>query len=37
MPKTYVTFGQDHSHHIYGKLFDKDCVAVIECLDAENG
>jgi len=28
--KTYVTFGQDHVHHISGKVFDKDCVAVIE-------
>lgn len=27
--KTYVTFGQDHIHKINGKVFDKDCVAVI--------
>ena len=27
--KTYVTFGLDHRHEINGKVFDKDCVAVI--------
>lgn len=27
--KTYVTFGQVHSHEINGKLFDKDCVAIV--------
>jgi len=27
--KTYVTFGQDHLHTINGKVFDKDCVGVI--------
>ena len=27
--KTYVTFGQDHSHVINGKELDKDTVAVI--------
>ena len=27
--KTYVTFGQDHIHRVNGKIFDKDCVAVI--------
>ena len=27
--KTYVTFGQDHAHSVGGRLFDKDCVAVI--------
>jgi hypothetical protein len=32
--KTYVTFGQDHRHEINGKVFDKDCVAVIEGADA---
>ncbi len=26
----YVTFGQDHYHNINGKIFDKDCIAVIE-------
>ena len=35
--KTYVTFGQDHIHSISGKTLDKDCVAVIECIDAEDG
>lgn len=28
--KIFVTFGQDHTHTIDGKLFDKDCVAVID-------
>jgi len=27
--KTYVTFGYDHVHDINGKIFDKDCVAVV--------
>lgn len=27
--KTFVTFGQVHRHEINGKVFDKDCVAVI--------
>jgi hypothetical protein len=35
--KTYVTFGQDHRHVIDGKIFDKDCVAVIESESAEAG
>lgn len=29
--KTYVTFGQNHKHNINGVIYDKDCVAVIEC------
>ena len=28
--KTYVTFGQVHTHSINGKTLDKDSVAVIE-------
>ena len=35
--KTYVTFGQDHQHEIDGKIFDKDCVAVIESEDPVTG
>lgn len=27
--KTYVTFGQEHTHSVNGKTFDKDCIAVI--------
>jgi predicted RNA-binding Zn-ribbon protein involved in translation (DUF1610 family) len=27
--KTFVTFGQEHIHRIDGKIFDKDCVAVV--------
>lgn len=30
MVKTYITFGQIHKHEINGKIFDKDCIAVIE-------
>ena len=26
----YVTFGQVHRHVVNGKVFDKDCVAVIK-------
>lgn len=25
----YVTFGQTHIHKVKGRIFDKDCVAVI--------
>jgi len=35
--KTYVTFGQIHTHSVNGKTLDKDCVAVIECKNAEDG
>lgn len=35
--KTYVTFGQTHVHNVNGKTFDKDCVAVIECKDEQEG
>lgn len=28
--KTFITFGQDHTHSINGKTLDKDTVAVIE-------
>jgi hypothetical protein len=34
---TYVTFGQDHTHHIAGKTFDKDCVAMLDSETAEEG
>lgn len=27
--RTFVTFGQDHIHGIGGKIFDKDCVAIV--------
>jgi len=37
VPKTYVTFGQEHAHRINNQTFDKDCVAVIECTDMHNG
>ncbi len=35
--KTYVTFGQNHTHTIGEKVFNKDCVAIIECTNAEQG
>jgi len=35
--KTYVTFGQVHYHEINGKVFDKDCVAVIHCENPKQG
>lgn len=35
--KLYVTFGQVHRHVIDGIVFDKDCVAVIECNNEEHG
>jgi hypothetical protein len=37
MPKTYITFGQDHSHRIKDKYLDKDTVAVIEATTREKG
>ena len=35
--KTYITFGFDHIHKVNGKVFDKDCVAVIESDSAKEG
>jgi hypothetical protein len=35
--KTYITFGQDHVHHVNGRVFDKDCVAVIEAATSAAG
>lgn len=35
--KTYITFGQDHIHKINGKVFDKDCVALIVSESAKAG
>ena len=37
MAKTYVTFGQAHTHAVNGKTLDKDCVAVITCNNASEG
>ena len=37
MPKTYVTFGQNHVHSVNGNTFDKDTVAVIEAEDRPKG
>jgi len=35
--RTYVTFGQDHIHTVNGKIFDRNCVAVINCHNSVNG
>ena len=35
--KTYITFGQAHTHRVNGKTFDCDCVAVIEAPTAAHG
>lgn len=35
MPKTYITFGQEHVHKIDGKTFDKDCVAEVNLPEEE--
>ena len=35
--KTYITFGQIHTHSINGKTVDKDCVAVINANTHEEG
>lgn len=37
MGKHYVTFGQSHVHSVNGKTFDKDCVAVIEAGNFQEG
>ena len=33
----YITFGQIHVHFVNGKIFNKDCVAAIECKSHEEG
>lgn len=33
MEKFYLTFGQSHFHEVDGKVFDKDCVAIITAED----
>lgn len=35
MSKTYITFGQDHTHRINGKTFDCDCVAEVDLPEEE--
>lgn len=35
--RTFVTFGQDHIHKANGKVFDNNCVAVIEAENYEAG
>lgn len=37
MKKTYITFGQVHTHSVGGKTLDKDSVAVINHTDEECG
>lgn len=29
--KLYITFGQDHAHHVNGVTFNRNSVAEIEC------
>lgn len=35
--KTFITFGQSHTHSINGKTLDKDTIAVIHCRDQKHG
>lgn len=35
MPKTYITFGQDHVHTIGIQVFNKDCVALVNLPEEE--
>ncbi len=35
--KVYITFGQIDTHSINGLTMDKNCVAVINCKDYEQG
>lgn len=37
MAKTYVTFGQLHTHRVNNKTLDCECVAVINCESSEEG
>jgi len=33
----FITFGQEHRHNIHGSIFDKDCIAVIQCDNHNDG
>lgn len=35
--KTYITFGQDHTHRVNGETLDLNCVAVINHTEEESG
>lgn len=35
--KLYISFGQQHTHSVNGKTFDKDSIAGIECENYEDG
>ena len=37
LKKTFITFGQVHTHSVEGKTFDKDCVACIIHDEKVNG
>lgn len=37
MYKTYVTFGQSHTHSVNGHTLDKDSVAVLYTRDPDEG
>lgn len=33
----YITFGQVHRHTVNGKIFDKDCIAVVQAESWKEG
>lgn len=35
--KTFVTFGQVHKHILADKVFDKDCICIIESTSYDEG
>lgn len=37
MPKTYVSFGQQHVHKVCGHILDRDCIARIEAKTVGEG
>lgn len=37
MAKILVTFGQEHAHVVNGKVFNKDTVARLDCVDHADG
>lgn len=35
--KVYITFGQIHAHRVNGKTLDRDCVAVLNAENLDEG
>lgn len=35
--KVYITLGREHIHRVGGKIFDKDCVVIIEAENEHTG